>query len=136
MPNFVKKIIQKAQNNLKDVFFEGVVFAVFLGFFALIISANIIRVFTNGKSNYETFANEQADLAKMQDKNQSLQTDYNYYTSDEYKQLLLRDAQNLGKIGEDFFTSKEKPQYFQEKPEYLSVKDKKDFTDWWTALVR
>lgn len=135
MKGTTKRLLQKAKNNLNQIRFEGATLSVVLAFLVLIISGNIIRVFTNGQSNYSTFLEEKADLNKLLERNETLAKEYEYVTSDEYKSLLLRDSQNLAKPEEVLFNTKEKPSFFFEEPEYLDVSIKKDYFDWWIKLI-
>jgi len=135
MQGLFKKIFQKAKNNLNEIRFDGVALSVVLAFIVLVVAGNIIRVFTNGQTNYSTFLDEKTELTKLQDRNANLTEEYNYVNSDEYKGLLLRDAQNLAKPEETLFNTKDRPSFFVETPEYLDLKNKVDFSDWWLKLI-
>lgn len=135
MPGLFKRALQKARSNLSEVKFDGVVLSIVLGFLVLVIAGNIIRIFTNGQSNYATYLEEGADLEKLLEKNQVLSEEYKYVTSDEYKALLLRDAQNLAKPEENLFSTKDKASFFFEELEYLDIQDKTEFSDWWAKLI-
>jgi cell division protein FtsB len=135
MQGLYKRLFQKAKNNLNDVKFEGIFISVALAFLVLVIGGNIIRVFTNGQSNYATFLEEKNELTKLQNRNQTLTQEFDYVNSDEYKALLLRDAQNLAKSEETLFNTKEKPSFFVETPEYLDLEGKTDYSDWWVKLI-
>jgi len=136
MNKLFSKIKLKIKSNLQGVAFDGVVLVFILGTLILIISSNTIRVFINGKSNYTTFLQEKEELDKLQSRNDKLAIDLQYYSSNEYKQLFLRDSQNLGQNGEQLYNTKEKPKYYQEIPEYLDIKNKTNFADWWLQLLR
>ncbi len=135
MPGLFKRALQKARSNLSEVKFDGVVLSIALGFLVLVIAGNIIRIFTNGQSNYATYLEEGTDLEKLLEKNQVLSEEYKYVTSDEYKALLLRDAQNLAKPEENLFSTKDKASFFFEELEYLDIQDKTEFSDWWAKLI-
>ncbi len=135
MPGLFKRALQKARSNLSEVKFDGVVLSIVLGFLVLVIAGNIIRIFTNGQSNYATYLEEGTDLEKLIEKNQVLSEEYEYVTSDEYKALLLRDAQNLAKPEENLFSTKDKASFFFEELEYLDIQDKTEFSDWWAKLI-
>lgn len=135
MQGIFKKLFQKAKNNLNEIKFDGLALSIVLAFVVLVVAGNIIRVFTNGQSNYSTFLEEKAELTRLQSRNEALTEEYNYVNSDEYKALLLRDAQNLAKPEETLFNTKEKPSFFVETPEYLDLENKTDFTDWWLKLI-
>ncbi len=135
MQGLVKRVFQKARNNLNEVKFDGIVLSVVLSFLVLVLAGNIIRVFTNGQTNYSTFLEEKSELIKLQERNSKLTEEYDYVNSEEYKALLLRDAQNLGRPDETLYNTKEKPSFFVESPEYLDLEGKTDFTDWWLKLI-
>lgn len=135
MQGIVKRIFQRARNNLNEVKFDGLALSVVLAFLVLVITGNIIRVFTNGQSNYSTYLEEKQELARLQEKNANLTEEYEYVNSDEYKALLLRDAQNLAKPEETLYNTKERASFFVETPEYLDLEDKNDYMDWWLKLI-
>lgn len=135
MQGIFKKLSHKARNNFNEIKFDGLALSIVLAFIVLVVAGNIIRVFTNGQTNYSTFLEEKAELTRLQNRNVSLTSEYNYVNSDEYKALLLRDAQNLAKPEETLFNTKEKPSFFVETPEYLDLENKTDFTDWWLKLI-
>ena len=135
MQGLLNRIFQKAKNNLNEIKFDGIALTIVLVFLALVIAGNIIRIFTNGQSNFSTYLGEKTDLAKLQDKNAVLTKDYNYVNSDEYKALLLRDAQNLAKPQETLYNTKDKPSFFVETPTFLDLKSKTDYSDWWLKLI-
>lgn len=135
MQGLFKRLFQKAKNNLNEVKFDGIALSVVLSFLVLVLAGNIIRVFTNGQSNYSTFLEEKTELTKLQEKNEKLSEEYSYVNSEEYKALLLRDAQNLGRPDETLYNTKDKPSFFVESPEYLDLKSKSDYSDWWLKLI-
>lgn len=135
MPGIFKKLFQKAKNNLNEIKFDGLALSIVLAFIVLVVAGNIIRVITNGQTNYSTFLDEKAELTRLQNRNVALSEEYSYVNSDEYKALLLRDAQNLGRPEEILFNTKEKPSFYVETPEYLDLENKTDFTDWWLKLI-
>ena len=135
MQGLTKRIFQKAKNNLNEIKFDGIVLSVALSFLVLVLAGNIIRVFTNGQSNYSTYLEEKNELTKLQEKNSTLTEEYNYVNSEEYKALLLRDAQNLGRPDETLYNTKDKPSFFVESPEYLDLETKTDYFDWWLKLI-
>lgn len=135
MPGLFKRALQKARSNLSEVKLDGLALSVILGFLVLVIAGNIIRIFTNGQSNYATYLEEGTDLEKLLEKNESLNGEYQYVTSDEYKALLLRDAQNLARPEENLYNTKDKASFFFEQPEYLDLRDKQTFFDWWSKLI-
>lgn len=135
MQGLLKRIFQKAKNNLNEVKFDGIALSIVLVFLVLVIAGNIIRVFTNGQSNYSTFLEEKAELDKLLERNENLNQEYAYVNSDEYKALLLRDAQNLAKPEETLYNTKERPSFFFEEPEYLDLETKSNYLDWWLKLI-
>lgn len=120
---------------MNEVKFDGILLAVVLSFFILVLGGNIIRVFTNGQSNYATFLEEQEELYRLQDRNKSLSEEFEYVSSDEYKALLLRDTQNLARPEEKLFNTKEAPNFLVETPEFLDVSEKSDYTSWWNFII-
>lgn len=135
MQGLFKRVFQKAKNNLNEIKFDGVALSIILSFLVLVLAGNMIRVFTNGQSNYATFLDEKTELAKLQERNAKLTQEYDYVNSDEYKALLLRDAQNLAKPDETLYNTKDRPSFFVETPEYLDLKTKTDYSDWWLKLI-
>lgn len=115
---------------------EGFLFTSFLIMVALVLGANIFRVVLNGKSNYETYQNEKESLSEIEAKNVELLRENEFVNSDEYKRLILRESSNLASDNETLFDIKAKPIYYQEEKEYLDIKLKRDFTDWWIKLIR
>ena len=114
---------------------EGFLLTVFLSIITLVLSANILRVVLNGKSNYETYQNEKESLAEIEAKNRELLRESEFVSSDEYKRLVLRESSNLATDAEQLFDVKDKPVYYQEEKEYLDISAKKDFLSWWMKLV-
>lgn len=135
MRGLLNRVLQKARNNMNEVKFDGILLAVVLSFFILVLGGNIIRVFTNGQSNYATFLEEQEELYRLQDRNKSLSEEFEYVSSDEYKALLLRDTQNLARPEEKLFNTKEAPNFLVETPEFLDVSEKSDYTSWWNFII-
>jgi len=136
MGNLFNKLKLKFRSNLQGLSFDGAAVAVCLCIVILVVSSNIVRVFTNGQSNYSTFLLEKNERDKLQDKNNKLQQDLSYVNSDEYKQLFLRDSENLAQGNEELYQTKDKPIYYQTIPDYLDLKTKGNYNDWWGALLK
>ncbi len=136
MLNLLNRLKTKAINNLKGVIFENILIVIVLSIFVLLLAGNIYRVFSNGWTNYSTFISEKEDRDKLLAKNGKLKEEFVYVTSDEYKQLLLRDSQRLALENENLYRTTELPKYFEEEPEYLDLRTKKQYGDWWGALIR
>lgn len=129
-------VIKKVQTKLSYIKFDGIFLSGFLMFILLLLVGNILRTISNGQGNYATYLEEKADLDKLLDRNSYLKQELDYVNSAEYKALLLRDAQNLAKPEEQLFTTKYKPSFFSADAQYLDLKSKKNFLDWWVKLIQ
>ncbi len=110
--------------------------ALVLSLISLILIANVIRVVSNGRGNYETYLYEKQVLGELKDKNETLNTELDYVNSDEYRKLFLRDNQALAAPNEELYNTKPKPVYFDERKEYIDLRDKKEYSDWWALLLK
>lgn len=135
MKRLINKITIRVRGNLKDIKFEGMTLTIILSILLMFISSNILRVYTNGRQNYDTYLQEKEDLDRLRLKYQDLQKNYEYYTSDEFKLLLLRDAQSLAQSNEELFQTKERIDFYFEQPVYMDVKSKENFEDWWKLIL-
>ncbi|MEP7103831.1 MAG: hypothetical protein ABI721_03935 [Candidatus Dojkabacteria bacterium] len=129
---YIKKQIVSYKNS---IVIEGVPLTIFMLTLSFIMGVNIIRVITNGKSNYETFLSEKVSLDEITAKNDDLQKENTFVSSDEYRKLILRETSNYASDNERLFQTKEKPVYLDEQKELLDLGLKKDYTDWWVKLL-
>lgn len=135
MKKLINKITIRVRGNLKGIKFEGMTLTIILVLLFMFISSNIIRVYTNGRLNYDTYLKEKEDLDKLRQKHEELKKNYEYYTSDEFKLLLLRDTQSLAQSNEELFQTKEIIDFYFEQPTYMDIKAKENFEDWWKLLL-
>jgi hypothetical protein len=131
-----QSITKKIQTNLSYFKFEGIFVSVFLLFILLLLIGNTLRTISNGQGNYATYLEEKLDLDILLDRNLSLSQELEYVNSEEYKALLLRDAQNLAKPEEQLFTTKYRPSFLSEDLQHLDLKSKRNFLDWWAKLIQ
>ena len=134
LKNFLK--LKKVGFYLQLITIEGGMVALVLSLVSLILIANIIRVVSNGRGNYETYLYEKKVLGELQQKNNELNSELGYVNSDEYRKLFLRDNQSLAAPNEELYNTKPKPVYFDERKEYIDLRDKNDYSDWWGLLLK
>lgn len=130
---YLKKQIQTHKNS---VVVEGVPLSVFLLLISFVMGINILRVITNGKNNYDTYLSEKSSLEEITSKNDELNKENTFVSSDEYRRLILRETSSYASDNERLFQTKEKPVYFDEIKEYFDLTQKKEYGDWWLDLVR
>ncbi|MFS8130400.1 MAG: hypothetical protein ACMG57_00320, partial [Candidatus Dojkabacteria bacterium] len=124
---YIKKQIVTHKNS---IIIEGVPLTLFLLAISFVMGINILRVITNGKSNYDTYLSEKKSLEEITAKNEDLNKENNFVSSDEYRKLILRETSNYAADNEQLFQTKEKPVYFDEQKQYLDLGLKKDYSDW------
>lgn len=122
--------------NIKELSVFQIFWTIVLLVAIIFFISMIIRVITTSKQNYDTFSNEKISLLELQSKNKQLQDELEYVKSDEYKKLLLRDTLSIGENSENLYRTKDKIEYFDEKFEYLNLKDRVDFREWWFQLIK
>jgi hypothetical protein len=128
-------IYKRIQNYLKNLVIEGGTLAVILSLVAILLTTSIIRIIANGKANYEVYLLEKNKLTELQVANDKLREDKEYYNSEEYKKLFLRETQNLADGGESIYYTRERPIYLEEKKSFLDISKKTNYSDWWGRLV-
>ncbi len=134
--NIQKNIrLEKVFVYFKDLSAETLLITFLLSITLLILGGNILRVISNARINYEIFAIEAQGLKNLQLKNEQLQKELEYVSSDEYKMLLLRNSSNLAQSGEELYSLKAQAEYLDAEKNLLDVKTKQDFNDWWNLLA-
>lgn len=132
----VRQKYNKIFLKLKTISLDGFFFFFVLLIIILFLSVNVIRVLSSGKSNYETYLYEKNVLEELRQKNRELAQNKEYYSTDEYKKLFLRDTQTFGMENETLYTTRVLPVYYEEEKELLDLRAKTMFDDWWSVLAR
>lgn len=102
----------------------------------LLLVANLVRSMGEANRNYQVLLSEQELLAQMQSENLSLQTEYKYFTSYEYKKLYARDNLRLAEPGERLYQIVGDAKLYQIEPDKLEVFDQKSgYAQWWGKLL-
>ena len=122
-------------NYFKKVSSEGLIFALILSCTFIFLTASIVRVINNARNNYEIFNLEKNSLEELEEKNQNLQDELQYVSSDEYKRLFLRDTEGLSAENEELFSRREEASVINNEQELLPLKEKIDYSDWWAGLL-
>jgi cell division protein FtsB len=136
MRKIILKSLYKFQVNIKRIKFEGIGFTIILGMILLILTANIVRVFSEGNSNYTVYGEEQAALEKLRDRNETLKSEVLGLQSVEEKSLLAREVLEYARPGEQLYRTKELYQFAQEQKAYFELKTVKDYSGWWLMILR
>lgn len=121
-------------NYFKKISSEGLIFALILSCTFIFLTASIVRVINNARNNYEIFNLEKNSLEELQDKNDNLQNELEYVTSDEYKRLFLRDTEGLSAEDEELFSRRQEASIIDTEQELLPLKEKIDYSDWWAGI--
>ncbi len=135
---FSKKnvLILRLKHYTSHIIFEGVSLTFLLSFLSVILIFNIISTLNRGKFNYDTYLYEKESLSELEEKNRDLLDDYSYYSSDEFRELALRNGFGYAGANETLFRTKEPITYYiSENKEYLDLKSKDNFLDWWLNLI-
>ncbi len=134
--NKIKLTFFKSNTNyFKKMSIEGFVIAVILCCVLLFLLASILRVWNNARNNYDIFNSEISGLQDLQKTNQELKDELNYVSSDEYKELFLKNTDGLASQNEELFERRSTVNPAEEKKVYLSLSDKNDYSDWWSGLL-
>lgn len=110
-----------------------------IGFIIIIVglTINIWNSYEKGLHNSKVIAQEEAKLAKLEDENQDLTEQVQYYSSIEYKRIYARENQNLAEPGERLY-------FIERDDEELVIDYIKEETDkielqnnsyWWKKLI-
>jgi len=118
----------------KDFTTENLLISILLCLAVLVLTGNILRVITTARNNYEIFSIESQSLNDLKAKNEELQKELEYVSSDEYKMLLLRNSANMAQSSEDLYTIRQKATYLDEEKDLLDLTKKSDFSNWWQML--
>lgn len=135
---FSKKnfLILRLKHYANQIIFEGVSLTLILSFLAVILIFNIISTINRGKFNYDTYLYEKESLTELEKKNAGLNDDYKYYSSDEFRELALRNGFGYAQSNESLFRTKEPITYYiSDSKEYLDLKAKDSYLDWWLNLI-
>ena len=136
MKKILNKITSKFSNNFDKSEIESIILAGFLAIVTLVVIINVIKVYSDGQSNYVALQLETQNMNKLQNVNNKLTSQLKYVSSDEYKQLFLRDTVGLAKNNEQIFNTRSSPVYYKEIPDYLDLSQKATFSDWWSTLLK
>lgn len=128
------KIIKNTRLFFKETVIEGGLLTVILVVSLLLLLSNIFRVISTGKSNFDVYVYEQDSLNALKEKNKELSLDKTYYESEEYKLLFLRDTELMAKPGESIYTTRDKPEYYDQPKILLDISYKENYADWWAKL--
>lgn len=126
--------VENLKVNLRSVKTDGIGITLLLTLVSIIILANIYRVVNNAQRNYEVYLYEKEQWKNLEENYEKMEKQYEFISSDEAKMLLARDMLNLGKSSESLFTTKRKSEYYQVQAEYIEVREKNDFKNWWFKL--
>ena len=136
MIKLYRQIKKRLQSHKNSVIIEGITLTVFLITISFVMVINIFRVVNNGRSNYETFLSEQKSLQEITQKNQELNKENDFVSSDEYGKLVLRESGNYALEGESLFQTNEKPFYYQEEKQYFDLDLLENYDTWWAKLIK
>lgn len=101
-----------------------------------ILSVNIFNAVNRGKFNYETYVYEKQTLIKLQQDLDIKIDTYDYVTSDEFKELLLREGYGYAESNQTLYKIKDEPSIaLNESKEYLKTNLDNEYTQWWLKLV-
>lgn len=129
-----EKLDSKLRNYFASIELQGVTVTFLLVFAFLILSANIFRAFTNAQNNSQIYNLELNNFESLKNRNLELKDDLEYFTSDEYKKIFLRETQFLAQPDETIYSTRQRPVYIQERITRFVVKDIVDYSSWWKKI--
>lgn len=120
--------------SLKYIDFKDFYITIILFFVILILLANIHRAISNAYSNHLTYSVEINNYEQLKKRNLELKNDLEYYKSDEFKKIFLRESLLLAEEGDKIFITRGKPEFIQEKKIYYKI-DNLDHNYFWLLLL-
>lgn len=121
---------------MSNIATEGIGLSIILLLIMFVLIANILRVIEKGEQNYSVYLYEKEALTDTQNKHAELQERYNYVTTPEYQKLIAREVLGYVEPSAELYKTREQSTFYEVRKKILNVEKKKDFTDWWTLLVR
>ena len=120
--NFFKKFIQK-RIGIKNIDYNGILLTLVLLLFIFSFSINIIRGISNAHNNYQIYITEISNYQNLKERNKNLKDDLEYYNSDEFKQIFLRESVLLADPDSKIFNTRSKPNFIQERKYYFNLEN-------------
>lgn len=125
--NFVTKFLNI---QFKGLFFTFILLLIFLAIFF-----NVYRSVSNALNNRNIYFKEYENYQLLKIRNESLQKDREFFLSDDYKLIFLRETQNLVKENEFLYSTRRPPVYIQERKFLINLKNLRDNYWWWYYLL-
>lgn len=125
----IKQLIENFQ-------LRGIGITLLLVISATILGYNIFSVIERGRFNYETYVYERDTLGELRLELDESIDEYDYVTSEEYQELLLRDAFSYALPGQTLFREDEEVSFVQpEEKEYYRINEIESYSTWWRRLL-
>jgi len=121
-PSFLKIFIQK-RIDIKSIDYNGALLTLVLLLFIFSFSINIIRGISNAQKNYQIYITEINNYELLKNRNKNLKEDLEYYSSDEFKQIFLRESLLLAEPDSKIFNTRSKPNFIQEIKRYFNLEN-------------